>query len=219
MGISKFYNEARNHFSTSLVLSAILLCCSIWGNLVLASPYPSAEPIKQDVYSPYVGRQYPDQVLFGDAHFHTNISFDAGLIGTNLDMDAGYRFARGERVLSNTGQPVQLIRPLDFLFITDHAEFAGLATMIQGSNPDLLADDWGRWAYEQFNSGLAGQQAVFANIIELSTVKGINPFSSDDTARSIWLDFVTKADLYNEPGRFSAMTGFEWTSSDRKSVV
>ena len=215
MGISKFYNEARNHFSTSLVLPAILLCCSIWGNLALASPYPSAEPIKQDIYSPYVGRQYPDQVLFGDAHFHTNISFDAGLIGTNLDMDAGYRFARGERVLSNTGQPVQLIRPLDFLFITDHAEFAGLATMIQGSHPDLLADDWGIWAYEQFNSGVEGQQAVFTNIIELSTVKGINPFSSDNAARSIWLDFVTKADLYNEPGRFSAMTGFEWTSSPK----
>ena len=62
--------------------------------------------VKSDrVYSPYVGRDYPDQVLFGDTHFHTNLSFDAGLVGTSLDVDAGYRFARGEKVLSNSGQP------------------------------------------------------------------------------------------------------------------
>ncbi|MBW2386771.1 MAG: DUF3604 domain-containing protein, partial [Deltaproteobacteria bacterium] len=58
------------------------------------------------VYSPFVGRSYPDQVLFGDTHFHTNLSFDAGLVGTTLGVDEGYRFARGEKVISNTGQPV-----------------------------------------------------------------------------------------------------------------
>ncbi len=40
-----------------------------------------------------------------------------------------------------------------------------------------------------------------------------NPFSSDDAARSIWADFVNKAEGYNEPGRFTAMTGFEWSST------
>jgi hypothetical protein len=95
------------------------------------------------VYSPYAGRNYPDQVLFGDTHFHTNLSFDAGLVGTRLDVDDGYRFARGEMVISNTGQPVQLIRPLDFLVISDHAELIGLAPMIHESNPALLADPWG----------------------------------------------------------------------------
>lgn len=39
-------------------------------------------------------RSYPDQVLFGDSHFHTNLSFDAGLYGTKLDVDAGYRRRR-----------------------------------------------------------------------------------------------------------------------------
>lgn len=96
------------------------------------------EPEK--VYSPYAGRAYPDQVLFGDTHFHTNLSFDAGLVGTRLTMDEGYRFARGEMVISNTGQPVQLIRPLDFLVITDHAELIGLAPAIHESNPLLLGE-------------------------------------------------------------------------------
>ena len=62
---------------------------------------------------------------------HTNLSFDAGLVGTSLDVHDGFRVARGEKVISNSGQPVQLIRPLDFLVITDHAEMMGLA-------PDIL---------------------------------------------------------------------------------
>ena len=54
---------------------------------------------------------------------------------------------------------------------------------------------------------------AFGNIIEWGTVRLENPFSSDDAARSIWIDFVEKAEEYNEPGRFTAMTGFEWTST------
>jgi hypothetical protein len=170
---------------------------------------------QERIYSPHAGRDYPDQVLFGDTHFHTNLSFDAGLVGTRLTMDEGYRFARGEMVISNTGQPVQLIRPLDFLVITDHAEFIGLAPMIARSDPALLADPWGRWVHERFNAGPEGRMEAFANIIEYGTVKLTNPFSSDDAAVSIWVDFVERAESYNEPGRFTAMTGFEWSSSPK----
>jgi hypothetical protein len=170
---------------------------------------------KERVYSPYAGRAYPDQVFFGDTHFHTNLSFDAGLIGTTLDAHDGYRMARGEMVISNTGQPVQLIRPLDFLVITDHAEMIGLAPAIRESNPLLLADPWGRWVHERFNAGDEGRMEAFADIIEKGTVKGINPFSSDDLTRSIWKDFVRIADQYYEPGRFTAMTGFEWSSTPK----
>lgn len=182
---------------------------------LFASPY-EVDPAKHDperVYSPYAGRGYPDQVLFGDTHFHTNMSFDAGLIGTHLDVDAAYRSARGEKVMSNTGQPFQLIRPLDFLVITDHAEFIGLAPMIREGHPALLADEWGKWAYQRFNSSLEGQQEVFADLIRLGTVEGRNPIDSDAVARSIWVDFVEKAEQYNHPGTFTAMTGFEWTST------
>jgi hypothetical protein len=40
-----------------------------------------------------------------------------------------------------------------------------------------------------------------------------NPFSSDEAARGIWAGFVKKAETYNQPGHFTAMTGFEWSSS------
>ena len=56
---------------------------------------------------------------------------------------------------------------------------------------------------------------AFANIIDKGTVQGINPFSSDELTKSVWREFVTIADQYNEPGVFSAMTGFEWSSTPK----
>ena len=202
-------------------IAASILACGLFldSGISSASPYDvevTPDLLTDDpVYSPYAGRDYPDQVLFGDSHFHTNLSFDAGLIGTRLTAHEGYRFARGEKVISNTGQEVQLIRPLDFLVITDHAEFIGLAPMIHNSDPLLLADPWGQHIYDLFHSGQEGRMQAFAEIIEIGSVTLENPLSSDEAARNIWRNFVDLADTYNEPGRFTAMTGYEWTSTPR----
>ena len=198
------------------VLRAVALSFAMFANTSVASPAEFVvteehlEPPK--VYSPYAGRDYPDEVLFGDTHFHTDLSFDAGLVGTRLDVDAGFRFARGEMVIANAGQPAQLVRPLDFLVITDHAELMGLAPMIQQSDPVLLADPWGKWVHERFNAGPEGRMEAFGSILQAGTA-GINPMASNDAVRSIWIDFVEKTDTYNEPGKFTAMAGFEWSSS------
>ena len=168
--------------------------------------------VEKPVYSPYAGRAYPDNVFFGDMHFHTDLSFDAGLIGTSLTAHDGYRMARGDKVISNTGQPVQLIRPLDFLVITDHAEMIGLASSIRESNPILLSEPWGRWIHERFNAGPEGRMEAVRDVVDRG-VAGRNPFSSEELTRSIWGDFIKIADSYNEPGSFSAMIGFEWTST------
>ena len=164
------------------------------------------------VYSPYAGRAYADNVYFGDMHFHTELSFDAGLIGTTLSAHEGYRMARGEKVISNSGQPIQLIRPLDFLVITDHAEMIGLASAIRESSPILLAEPWGKWVHERFNAGQEGRMEALRDVVSRGT-SGINPFGSDELTRSVWDEFIEIADSYDEPGRFSAMIGFEWTST------
>ncbi|MXU66033.1 DUF3604 domain-containing protein [Oceanomicrobium pacificus] len=164
-----------------------------------------------EVYSPFVGRAYPDQLLFGDLHFHTEISFDAGLIGTSLDMHDAFRVARGEKIISNTGQPIQLIRPLDFLAITEHAEMLGLATAMRTSDPRLLSHDWGSRTYALFNSGQEGRMAAFADIIDVGTVQGRDPLDGVDLDGDIWRDIVHTVDDYNDPGRFTALAGFEWT--------
>jgi hypothetical protein len=188
---------------------------SLFVSSVSAAPYPTIGPNdlrEERIYSPYAGRAYADEVFFGDMHFHTDLSFDAGLIGTTLTAHDGFRMARGEKVISNTGQAVQLIRPLDFLVITDHAEMIGLASAIRESNPLLLSEEWGRWIHERFNAGQDGRMEAVRDVVNRG-VSGNNPFGSDELTRSIWDEFIKTADEYNEPGRFSAMIGFEWTST------
>ncbi len=200
-----------------LMWAVSLFGLSIVIGSALASPYPTAakEDLAEDrIYSPYVDRAYPDQVLFGDTHLHTKLSPDAGLIGTTLDASDAYRFARGEKVTSNTGQLVQLIRPLDFLAVTDHSEYIGLAPMLRDANPLLLSNPEGKWLYERFNAGLEGRMEGFAAILT-DAATGNDRFGNPEMTRSIWTDFVHKAEQYNEPGRFTALTGFEWTSTPK----
>ncbi|MGZ8460463.1 MAG: DUF3604 domain-containing protein, partial [Candidatus Deferrimicrobiaceae bacterium] len=77
------------------------------------------------IYSPYAGRNFPTRPLFGDTHLHTGFSFDAGAFGARLTPRDAYKFARGEEIPSNTGQPVKLSRPLDFLVVADHSDGMG----------------------------------------------------------------------------------------------
>jgi hypothetical protein len=92
-------------------------------------------------YSPYVDQHFPQRVLWGDTHHHSSFSVDSGLIGNTLGPDVSFRFARGEEVISNSGQRSKLNRPLDFLVVSDHAEYLGIADLLNTGNPALLATD------------------------------------------------------------------------------
>ena len=102
----------------------------------------------EDNYSTGIDTDYPKQVFFGDLHLHSNISADAHSMGNLLLTGAdAYRFARGERVIASNGLPAQLKRPLDFLSVTDHAEFMGLYRMFTIEDPRLTATLLGKtWA-------------------------------------------------------------------------
>jgi hypothetical protein len=206
--MSKF--AARMSF-VALVILALVAVPSLVTALEPGEKIDPEDLTPSKVYSPYAGRAYPDQVLFGDTHLHTKYSPDAGLLGTTMSVDDAYRFAMGETVISNTGQRVQLVRPLDFLFVTDHAEYIGLAPMILDSDPILLADPYGKWLYEKFSSGGDGPMEAFASILNDAST-GESQFASDEATSSIWNSFVHTADKYNQPGTFSAMIGFEWSS-------
>ena len=43
----------------------------------------------------------PINVYWGDTHLHTSASGDAAARGNRLDVNAAYRFARGEKVTSS----------------------------------------------------------------------------------------------------------------------
>lgn len=104
-------------------------------------------------YAPYAGRNFPTHPLFGDTHLHTALSMDAGAAGARLDPREAYRFASGEEVVSSTGQPVRLSRPLDFLVVTDHSDNMGFFTDFLAGKPEILKNPEARGWYDLMQSG------------------------------------------------------------------
>ena len=162
-------------------------------------------------YSPYLDVGYPQRVLWGDTHVHTSYSTDAGMIGNRLGPEEAYRFARGEIVVSSTGVRTRLQRPLDFLVIADHAENLGLAPMIAEKNPELLRLDFGKKIAQLVYDGKYGE-AYAAWGEGMETRK--DPLAGEDwLIQTMWEREMEAAEKYNEPGRFTALIGYEWTSS------
>jgi len=165
-------------------------------------------------YSPYAGRNFPTRPYFGDTHLHTGFSMDAGAFGARLTPADAYRFARGDELQSNTGQPVKLSRPLDFLVVADHSDGMGFFPLLMSGDRKLLATDQGRKWYDQIKSGKGADAAI--DII-VSFGKGEMPdgfpLPGTKAYRSAWQQTIDAAEQYNDPGRFTAFIGFEWTSN------
>ncbi len=100
---------------------------------------------------------YPDRVYWGDTHLHTSHSTDADLFDNMVGPQEAYRFAKGETVTSSTGVRTRLLRPLDSLVVSDHADNLGLSSMIVESNPELLKVEWGRKIHDLYKAGKLGQ--------------------------------------------------------------
>lgn len=161
-------------------------------------------------YSPYVEDDYPNRVYFGDTHLHTSYSTDAGMIANTLGPIEAYRFAKGEVVTSSTGLKTRLQRPLDFLVIADHAESLGLAPMIAESNERLLQTEVGKKLYDLVNAGK--NVAAYGLWSKTRQTDGDPLADLQDVVKSFWERQTGTAEQFNNPGKFTALIGFEWTS-------
>ena len=166
-------------------------------------------------YSPYAGRNFPTRPLFGDTHLHTSFSMDAGAFGARLGPREAYRFARGEELMSSTGQPVKLSRPLDFLVVADHSDGMGFFPLIIGGDPKVMADPQGRNWHDMIRSGKGAEAAIdiITSFGKGTISKSIMPVPGTDAYRGAWDETIKAAEAYNDPGRFTAFIGFEWTSN------
>ena len=138
-------------------------------------------------YSPQVGASAPLKLLWGDTHVHTGWSGDAGGFGAKLGPEEAVRFARGEEVVSSTGQPARLDRPLDWVVIADHSEGMGLIQELLAQNPAIVADPTGkRWNDMMRAGGEQGFKAALELIMGLANNK-LPAFVSDKAlAQSVW---------------------------------
>ncbi len=198
------------HIVARLRMLAVLIAATgaVFAGPVLGQDVPPPKDGER-TYSPYPEKDFPNNVYFGDTHLHTSYSTDAGMLGNILGPEEAYRFARGEEVIQSHGLRAQLVRPLDFLVIADHSENLGLAPMIAESHPDLLASEWGRRVHDLVKSG-RGTEAFDAWLVPMSARE--DPLPSEAIMRSMWQRLTGVADEYNEPGLFTALIGYEWTS-------
>ena len=173
----------------------------------------TAANASDSTYSPHAGIEYPTEVLWGDTHLHTSNSFDAITMGVTLDAEAAFRFARGEEVVSSTGQAVRLARPLDFLVVTDHSDMMGSMDQLIRGNEIFTANPELRDAREKLLEGGPDLGKTLRSLISAVEGDASNPLLNEGLFRSVWERHTETADRFNEPGRFTAMIGYEWTQS------
>ncbi len=174
--------------------------------------------------------EYPDKVFWGDTHIHTALSGDASAAGVALDLEAAYRFAKGEVVLSNTGIPAKLDRPLDFVVIADHANNLGAAfyrDLYQRDEPfrnSALGKAWLK-AKNSLIEGHFSEEKLAKSSLLPAHRSWQASLRDPDFRRLSWSAVVDAADYHNNPGEFTAFVGYEWTpgpeqgSADHRVVV
>ncbi|WP_185234824.1 DUF3604 domain-containing protein [Teredinibacter franksiae] len=202
--------------SLPLIASSAYSSESLEGMVVtkdmLSHKYPGKE------YSPYAERDYPIFPLWGETHLHTGYSMDAGLFGARLGHEEAYKLAKGEQIKTSNGQKVKLSRPLDWLVITDHSDQMGMIQDVVSGEASVMKSEQAKRWHEGIKKGGNAAAETALNLIETFSQGKLDPnlieMYSPGSKKydSIWGYMVKTADEYNEPGRFTALFGFEWTS-------
>jgi hypothetical protein len=208
-----------NRFTSSAILISAIGTLLTSNALAQIPAPPNPEEVLSPAYtgksySPYAGRQTALMPLWGDTHLHTAISMDAGAFGNRLGLDEAYRFARGDEVVSSSGIRARLSRPLDWLVVADHSDNMGFFPDMFAGAPHILGDPTGKDWYNRIQAG-EGVGVALELIGKFS--QGEFPpalLYTPDSApyKDAWAKTVKAAERYNEPGRFTAFIGYEWTS-------
>ena len=180
-------------------------------------PESSAQAAVNNTPAPGVSESvYPERPLFGDTHLHTTNSFDAFGAGNRLTPDDALRFAIGEEVTSSTGIKAKLSRPLDFLVIADHSDAIGVTTDLYNTPENQLNDPvLKRWRNMMHGDRTTAYTATREIISAFQTGKIpldlIRPERVAATTRRIWDAQIRSVERYNQPGKFTALHGFEFS--------
>ncbi|MGI9220949.1 MAG: DUF3604 domain-containing protein, partial [Woeseiaceae bacterium] len=204
-------------FTSCLRSSVIIaLAFSLIDNAVYASDVgePSEEHVEalfpdKPAYSPWAGRDFPSRPFFGDTHLHTALSLDAGFVGATLRPADAYRFSKGEMLTSNTGLPVKLSRPLDFVVVADHSDNLGFATDFLAGAPNILAVPEGKRWYEMVQEG--NVMEAFGEFLAAFSSKSLPPelnyAPGNPGYTNAWNEIIDAAEEANDPGKFTAFIG------------
>lgn len=159
---------------------------------------PAANPLKN--------------AYFGDLHLHTRNSFDAYIFNVRADPDQAYAYAKGGTIKHAAGFDLHLNSgPLDFLAVTDHSEYLGVLPAINTQGDPYSNVPYAR---ELFSTDQVAVNAAFRRFADtLNVGKRMPEFADLRTERSVWSDIIEAAKRNYEPGKFTTLVGYEYTSA------
>lgn len=179
-------------------------------------PAPSgAPPGTEAPLAATTGEAVPENPLrnayFGDLHLHTRNSYDAFLFNVRATPDDAYAYAKGGTIRHPLGFDLRLNSgPLDFLAVTDHAEYLGVLEAIGTPGTEYSKVPY---AAELFSSDRGQVFAAFGRFVTSLQSGEILPELSDMSAtRSAWQQTIESAERNYEPGVFTTFIGYEFTS-------
>ena len=211
----------RAYIQTSGLICLVLLLTGCSDPDIVPETHISTPPVKVLIAD---AKAVADEVerfplrtaLFGDLHVHTSWSVDAYAGGNRLGPNSAYRFAKGEKVELQTGIETQLPAPLDFVALTDHAEsFEVVPCTMLPDSPEFDLQ-----FCRDLRSGDFDQATMLKQAFEMGGVRPFphqNGICGDDkrcqaNALTTWQRVQAVANAHDDPGRFTALIGYEFSS-------
>jgi hypothetical protein len=149
---------------------------------------------------------------FGETHVHTSWSFDAYVFGTTkTGPEEAYKYAMGQPIDHPGGYKIKITRPLDFLAVTDHSEYAGTVRLANDPSSPIsklpIAEKLKVRSKEDI------QRLYLFLCTSLLEKEPIQELMGPEVSGSIWKQVVSIADKYYEPGKFTTFAAYEWSGT------
>ncbi len=177
------------------------------------SLFPAFDPARAEPPppKPAIDHDPNRHLLWGDLHIHTSYSTDAYTMGVRATPDDAYRFTRGGTIEHAVGYPIRIDRPLDFAAVTDHSEYMGVARVDRSNTLPLEKRSLRERLLTDGPLSLA-----YAMLMTVGGVRGLERYADWPGARQISLDawqlMIDTANAHYEPGVFTTLVGYEWSS-------
>ncbi|MFK7895914.1 MAG: DUF3604 domain-containing protein [Myxococcota bacterium] len=157
---------------------------------------------------------HPPSLFFGDLHVHSGWSIDAWSTGVRADPVEAYKYARGEPIAHSAGYEMRIQGPpLDFIAVTDHAEYLGVTRAVFQANHPLrkqpLIKTWLGKDRKFAAQAWARIRETFLSRVALPALV------SDEVLKPAWQEAVGIANRFNAPGEFTTLIGFEYSSNPK----
>jgi len=182
------------------------------------NPDTDTEVLKEPSSKTNIPHNKLKEAFFGETHLHTGVSMDAYIGGSRITPEEAYRFAMGEEVEVN-GSPMRLKVPLDFCVVTDHAEFLGETyTLMSPGTPGY--DDPLAIQMREVETVEEGLKLFVEEIVTPGQTGGERHpafWQGNEAVMSQWRKNFEATEKYNNPGTFTTIHGYEWTSAPKSA--